>query len=253
MAEGTRRQVAWVTGAGTGIGRGVALRLAREGWDVAASARTPADLDSLVAEAPERITAFRLDVTDVAANEATVARIEETLGPIDLAILNAGSYFPVRAQDFKAENVQKTVDVNLNGTAYGLAALFPRMIARRQGHIAVMASVAGFVGLPGASIYAATKAALNALCESLKVELEPYDVTLSVINPGFVKTPLTDKNDFPMPFLIDLEPAVDAIMAGIKRKKYEIIFPWQMAVLMKLFRALPHGLQFAITRRMVRR
>lgn len=254
MAEPSiQRRRAWVTGAGTGIGRALAKRLAEEGWDVAVSARTAGDLDSLAAEVPGRITAFPLDVTDAAANEQVVAAIESTLGPLDLAVLNAGSYFPVRAQDFSAANFKKTVDVNLNGTANGLAAILPRMVGRKAGHVAVMASVAGFVGLPNASTYAATKAGLNALCESLKVELEPFGVTLTVINPGFVKTPLTDKNTFPMPFLIPLEQATDAIMRGLANKKYEIIFPWQMAILMKLLRILPHGLQFAITRRMVAR
>jgi short-subunit dehydrogenase len=242
---------AWITGAGTGIGRELAKRLAQQGWDVAVSARTAADLDTLAAEVPGRIWAFPLDVTDMEANEAVVTRIEETLGPLDLVVLNAGSYFPVTAGNFSAENFKKTVDVNLNGTANGLAPVLRRMVARRQGHVAVMASVAGFVGLPTASTYAATKAALNAMCESLRVELEPLGVTLTVINPGFVKTPATDRNTFPMPFLIPVEQAVDSIMRGLERKKYEIIFPWQMAVAMKVLRVLPHWLQFAITRRMV--
>ncbi|MEQ1770474.1 MAG: SDR family NAD(P)-dependent oxidoreductase [Devosia sp.] len=251
MAEQAHKR-AWITGAGTGIGRALAKRLAEQGWDVAISARTARDLDSLAAEVPGRITAFQLDVTDEAANQETVQRIEESLGPLDLVVFNAGTYFPVTANKFSAENFRKTMDVNLNGTANGLNAVLPRMIGRRSGHIMLMASVAGFIGFPNASTYSASKAALNALAQSLKVELEPFDVALSVINPGFVKTPLTDKNDFPMPFLIPVDEAVDAIMQGIQRRKYEIIFPWQMAVLMKLLRILPQSLLFAITRRMVR-
>lgn len=250
MAEATRR-VAWVTGAGTGIGRALAKRLAEEGWHVAASARTAQDLDSLAAEVPGNITALVLDVTDETATAAVVEKIESGIGPLALVVLNAGTYFPVTATNFKAANFRKTIDVNLNGTANGLDAVLPRMIARRRGHIALMASVAGFVGLPTSSAYGATKAAINNLAEAMKVELEPHGVTMSVINPGFVRTPLTDKNTFPMPFLMDVEPAIDAIMRGLKAKRYEIIFPWQMAVLMKLFRILPHWLQFAITRRMV--
>lgn len=250
MAD-TARKRAWVTGAGSGIGRALARRLAEDGWDVAVSARSAGDLDSLVAEMPGRIWAFILDVTDEAANAKVVDDIESTLGPLDLVVLNAGSYFPVSAANFSAENFKKTVDVNLNGTANGLAPVLKRMVARRRGHVAVMASVAGFVGLPTASTYAATKAGLNAMCESLKVELEPYGVTLTVINPGFVKTPATDKNKFPMPFLIPVEQAIDSIMKGLAKKKYEIIFPWQMAIAMKLFRVLPHWLQFTISRRML--
>jgi NADP-dependent 3-hydroxy acid dehydrogenase YdfG len=250
MAEATRR-VAWVTGAGTGIGRALAKRLAEEGWHVAASARTAKDLDSLAAEVPGSITALVLDVTDETATAAVVEKIESGIGPLELVVLNAGTYFPVTATKFKAANFRKTVDVNLNGTANGLDAVLPRMIARRSGHVVLMASVAGFVGLPTSSAYGATKAAINNLAEAMKVELEPHGVTMSVINPGFVRTPLTDKNTFPMPFLMDIDPAIDAIMRGLNAKKYEIIFPWQMAVLMKLLRILPHWLQFAITRRMV--
>ncbi|MEO6395660.1 MAG: SDR family NAD(P)-dependent oxidoreductase [Devosia sp.] len=252
MSEAQSRRRAWITGAGSGIGRALAKRLAQQGWDVAISARSARDLDSLAAEVPGRISAFLLDVTDATANAATVEAIEQNLGALDLVVLNAGSYFPVRATSFSAENFRKTIDVNLLGTSYGLAAILPRMVVRRSGHIAIMASVAGFVGLPNASSYAATKAALNAMSESLKVELEPHNVTLTVINPGFVKTPATDKNDFTMPWLIGTDEAIDAIINGLERKKYEIIFPWQMAVAMKILRVLPHWLQFAITRRMVR-
>jgi short-subunit dehydrogenase len=247
----TARKRAWITGAGSGIGRALAKRLAEQGWDVAVSARTAADLDRLAAEVPGRIWAFVLDVTDGAANERIVDAVEKTVGPLDLAVLNAGGYFPVTAANFSAERFRKTVEVNLNGTANGLDPVLKRMVARRHGHVAVMASVAGFVGLPSGSTYSATKAALNAMCEALKVELEPFGVTLTVINPGFVKTPGTDRNKFPMPFRIPAEQAADAIMRGLERKKYEIIFPWQMAIAMKLFRILPHWLQFTITRRML--
>ncbi|HWA18657.1 MAG TPA: SDR family NAD(P)-dependent oxidoreductase [Devosia sp.] len=245
------RKRAWITGAGSGIGRALAKRLADQGWDVAVSARTASDLDSLVAEAPGRIWAFVLDVTDSAANRSVVDDVERTLGPLDLVVLNAGGYFPVTAANFSAEKFRKTVELNLNGTANGLEPVLQRMVARGRGHVAVMASVAGFVGLPTGSTYSATKAALNAMCEALKVELEPLGVTLTVINPGFVKTPATDKNKFPMPFRIPVEQAAEAIMRGLERKKYEIIFPWQMAIAMKLFGVLPHWLQFTITRRML--
>jgi short-subunit dehydrogenase len=246
------RKRAWITGAGSGIGRALAKRLAEQGWDVAVSARTASNLDSLVAELPGRIWAFVLDVTDAAANERVVDEVEKTIGPLDLVVLNAGGSFPVSAGNFSAENFRKTVELNLNGTVNGLAPVLKRMVARRRGHVAVMASVAGFVGLPSAAPYSATKAALNAMCEALKVELEPFGVTLTVINPGFVKTPATDRNKFPMPFRIPVEQAAEAITRGLEKKKYEIIFPWQMAFLMKLFRVLPHRLQFAITRRMLR-
>ena len=115
-----------------------------------------------------------------------------------------------------------------------------------------MASVAGLVGLPGAAAYGASKAALNIMAEALEPDLERHNVRLSIINPGFVDTPLTRKNDFPMPFLISAEAAVDAIMKGLERSRFEIVFPWQMALAMKLLAVLPHRLRLHVTRRMVR-
>ena len=243
---------AWVTGAGSGIGRALALRLAREGWRVAVSARTARDLDTLAAEAPGRIHAFPLDVTDPEATLQAVTHIEDALGPLDLAVLNAGTYARDSAAHFEPGAFRKTVDVNLMGAAHCLAGLMPRMLARESGHIAVVSSVAGYVGLPGAAAYGASKAALINMCEALYPELAARNVRLSLINPGFVDTPLTQKNDFPMPFLISADAAVDHIMAGLKSRRFEIAFPWQMVLSMKALAALPARLRFALTRRMVR-
>jgi NAD(P)-dependent dehydrogenase (short-subunit alcohol dehydrogenase family) len=252
MSE-TPRHVAWVTGAGSGIGRELARRLAQQGWLVAASARTARDLDSLVDEVPERITAFQLDVTDEAACAAAAAHIETTLGPIDLAILNAGSYFPTTAEDFSISNFRRTVDVNLMGEVNCMGPLAPAMIARRRGHIVLMASLTGYVGLPTAASYGATKAALISMAQAFKPDFERFGVTISVITPGFVKTPATDKNDFPMPFLISADAAVDHILKGIAANKFEISFPWQMSLLIRFLASLPNWAKFTITRRMLPR
>ena len=145
MASGTAtdKGVAWVTGAGTGIGRALAKRLAETGWIVAASARTARDLDNLAAEVPGRITSFQLDVTDERACAATAAAIAASLGPVDLAVFNAGSYFPTTAEDFSVANFRKTVDVNLMGEINCMGPLVPAMVARRSGHIVLMASLTG--------------------------------------------------------------------------------------------------------------
>lgn len=248
----SERKLAWVTGAGSGIGRALAKRLAEAGWRVAVSARTPADLDSLAATAPGVIYAFPLDVTDNGAVAATVERIARDLGQIDLVVLAAGTYDPIMAASFDREAFARTIDINVMGTVNCLSAVMPAMIGRRDGHIAIMASVAGFVGLPGASSYGASKAALNIMAEALEPDLERHNVRLSIINPGFVDTPLTRKNDFPMPFQISTDAAVDAIVKGLERPRFEIVFPWQMAVAMKLLALLPHRLRLSITRRMVR-
>ena len=251
MAGTANKGVAWVTGAGTGIGRALARRLADEGWIVAASARTARDLDSLVAEAPERISAYLLDVTDAKAAEDTGRAIEANLGPVDLAILNAGNYFPTTAAKFSVENFRKTVDVNLMGVVNCMGPIVPAMVARRSGHIAVMGSLTAFVGLPTAASYGATKAALNSMVEAFKPDFDQYGVTLTIINPGFVKTPLTDKNKFPMPFLMELDQSTDIIMRGLEARRTVINFPWQMTLGTKLLGALPGWAKFGVTRKMI--
>jgi NAD(P)-dependent dehydrogenase (short-subunit alcohol dehydrogenase family) len=200
---------------------------------------------------PGRVTAFPLDVTDVDACVATVEAIEATLGPISLAVLNAGSYFPTTAEDFSVENFRKTVDLNLMGTVNCMGPLAPRVIARKGGQIALMGSQTAYVGLPTAASYGATKAALLSIAEAFKVDFDRFGVSISIINPGFVKTPLTDKNTFPMPFLVPLDKAVDAIVRGLERKRFNICFPWQMVVLIRLLAGLPYPLKFAITRGMI--
>jgi short-subunit dehydrogenase len=250
----TKAGAAWVSGAGKGIGRTLALRLAAQGHAVAASARTEADLDSLAAEAsglPGSILPVALDVTDAAAVAAAVERIERAIGPLDLAILNAGTHQPISAKDFDVDVFKTLVDVNLMGTVHCLAAILPGFIARRSGKIAVVSSVAGYRGLPTAAAYGASKAALINMCEALKPELDQAGVALSLINPGFVDTPLTRRNDFPMPFLVSSGEAVDHIMRGLDRGAFEIVFPWRMALAMKLLRVLPYFMFFALTRRML--
>jgi len=244
---------AWVTGAGSGIGRALARRLAQTGWAVAASARTARDLDTLAAEVPGKITAFQLDVTDAAACVETARQIEAALGPVDLAVFNAGSYFPTTAEDFSVENFRRTVNVNLMGEVNCMGGVVPSMRARRAGHIVLMGSLTGLVGLPTAASYGATKAALNSIAQAFKPDFERFGITISVINPGFVKTPLTDKNRFPMPFLISVDAAVDHILRGIARQRFDISFPWQMSFLIRLLAALPDRAKFAITRRMLPR
>lgn len=251
MRATTERRVAWVTGAGSGIGEALALRLAEEGWQVAVSARSRADLERLVGKDPH-ISAFPMDVTDGAAATLAVADIEARLGPVELAVLNAGTYKPVSAKAFTAANVAANFDVNVMGTAKCLEPLMPRMIERRRGHIAVVSSLTGYVGLPTAAGYGATKAALINMCEALEPELAVHGVKVTVINPGFVDTPLTRKNDFAMPFLISVQDAADRIVRGLNSGKFEIAFPLRMSVAIRLLAALPHPLRLAITRRMVR-
>ncbi len=247
--------VLWLTGASAGIGRALALRLARDGWRVAASARRDGELAALQAEAhglPGEVRPYPLDVTDATAVAACVAAIEREMGPIDLAILNAGTHKPMPAGQFSAATLRALMEINLFGVAHGLEALLPRMIARGRGRVALVASLAGYSGLPSAAAYGASKAALINLAEAMRPELRANGVVLQVINPGFVRTPLTAKNDFPMPFLIDAADAAEAIRRGLMSDRFEIAFPWLFARLMKLLRALPYRLFFLLTQRLVR-
>ncbi len=249
-----RARRAWVTGAGKGIGRALARRLAAEGWQVAASARTAADLQSLVADAAGlsgAVRPFVLDVTDAEAVAAAVTRIEDSLGPLDMAVLNAGTHKPVGVDDFSVAAFRTLMETNFFGVVNGLAQILPRFVGRGAGHVVVVASIAGYRGLPTASAYGASKAALINMCEALKPELDAKGVRLTLVNPGFVETPLTDKNEFPMPFLIPVEKAVDRIVAGLRHTNFEIAFPRPFAMIMKTLRILPDWLFFRITRRMI--
>jgi len=244
----------WVTGAGKGIGRALAQKLARDGWTVAASARTTDDLTSLsdeVAGGPGAVAAYPLDVTKRDDVAETFDRIEAELGQLDLVVLNVGTHMPVRAREFDADKVRSLLETNLMGTVHCLEAIMPRFIQRTSGKIAVVSSVAGYRGLPTAAAYGATKAALINMCEALKPELDRAGVTLQLVCPGFVDTPLSRKNTFTMPFLISADDAAEAIAKGLRSNRFEIVFPWRMALAMKVLRILPNRILFAITRRMV--
>lgn len=246
MSPKSPAKTVWITGASSGIGRALALRLARDGARIAASARSAAGLEALVSEAPHgRIAVYPLDVTDAGGVEACVHAIEAALGPIDLAILNAGTHHPMTAADFSADTARALMAVNYMGVAHGLASLLPRFRARGAGHIAVVASAAGYVGLPTAAAYGPTKAALINLCEALYRDCRAHNVKLQLVTPGFVRTPLTDRNAFHMPFLMDAERAADRIRRGLASDRFEIAFPRRLIWLLKLARLLPYSAYFA--------
>ena len=238
------RGLVWITGASSGIGRALAIDMAREGWTVAASARGRDDLDRLAAEAHGRIHAHPLDVTDAAACDRAVAEIESAHGPIDIAVLNAGSHRPMGAADFDAAAFTALVDLNLLGTVRSLAPVMAAMIARGGGRIAVVASLAGYRGLPTAAAYGASKAALINMTEALRPDLAKSGVTIQVVNPGFVRTPLTDRNPFPMPYLMDADRAARRFRRGLDGGAFEIVFPRRFAYLLKVMRVLPYWLYF---------
>lgn len=242
--------VAWITGASSGIGRETAKRLASAGWTVVATARGADALATLAAEAsPGRIVPMAGDVTDEAAMASLVGRIEVEVGPLALVLLNAGTYKSLDVRAMSVADFRSTFTVNVDGTLNALVPSVAAMAARGRGQLAIVSSVAGYAGLPGAAPYAGSKAALIKMAESLKFDLDRMGIHLQVINPGFVETPLTAKNEFPMPFLMPVEAAADRIVAGLASGRFEIAFPRRFALILKLLNLLPYRLYFPLVAR----
>lgn len=239
----------WITGASSGIGLALAERMMRDGWTVAGSARSAEALAELEKRHPGLFFGYPLDVTDEAAAKAVEARIRDERGGLDLAVLAAGTHLPVEVESFETKAFRTLVEVNLMGVVNCLAALVPGFIAERRGHVAVVSSVAGYGGLPTAAAYGATKAALNNMTAALKFELDHYGVKTQLVCPGFVRTPLTDKNPFPMPFLMEPGDAAEVFYKGLQSDRFEITFPRRFAIILKLLNALPYGLYFRLVKR----
>lgn len=249
MSSAIAAGTTWITGGGSGIGRELALALAHRGWQVAISGRRAealAETAALLGAAPGRIQPFPVDVTDAAGLEATCVAIETALGPLDMVVANAAAWqaFSIRRFDLAAAQLQ--VDVNLGGVFNTLAPVVPRFVARRHGRIVLMASVAGYFGLPKSGAYGATKAATIHLAESLRYELAPHGIVVQVVCPGFVETPLTADNRFPMPGLMSAPAAAARIVAGLAGDRFEIAFPRRLVWPMKLLRVMPGALRRAL-------
>jgi short-subunit dehydrogenase len=242
----------WITGASSGIGRELAVVLSKAGVKVSVSARSVDALDALAAE-HNGIDGYPLDVTDEDATARTVTAIETERGPIDLAVLNAGFWELSDSSDLKLEMFRKSMAVNYLGVANCLVPLLATMARRGSGQVGVMASVAGYRGLPRSAYYGPTKAALNNLCESLQPDFTRMGLKLQIINPGFVRTPMTDRNDFPMPFLMEPSATAAQILKGLTSDRFEIAFPWQLVAMLKFARILPLNLYLWLIKRFVAR
>ncbi len=255
MANAQEQGCVWITGASSGIGRALALRYAAAGSIVVASARNTDHLSLLAAEAarlhlPGSIVPLAVDVTDRQALAAAVAGIEPRHGPIRTAVLNAGTHKEVTAETFNSDTFEQLWRINVMGVVYGIEALLPRMMRRNGGQIAIVSSVAGYRGLKTASAYGASKAALINMAEALHADLEGYGIDVRLVCPGFVKTPLTDLNTFPMPFMVTAEVAAERIWQGLEKgTSFEITFPRRFAYILKLARMLPYSLYFRLARR----
>lgn len=239
-------QRVWLIGASSGIGEATARLLMARGARVALTSRSRETLEKL-ADGNARIAPA--DVTDRASLAAAFDSIQAEFGGIDVAIINAGTHQPVRAWELDAEAAEKLVQVNLVGAMNASALLAPYFAQRGSGRMAITASVAGYGGLPSGLVYGATKAALINFAETLYLDLAPKGVAVHLINPGFVKTPLTDLNDFKMPALIEAGEAAREILAGIEAGAFEIHFPKRFTRVLKALNLLPYRAYFPLVHR----
>lgn len=250
--EDWKDRVVWLVGASTGIGRATASRLHGLGAKVVVSARNRQALDAFVVAHPGSL-ALPLDATDSAALQVATQEIVSQHGGIDLVVYCAGTYAAMRATAFDLKVALQHVQVNYVGALYLLDAVLPTLRAQAQagrgGHLSLVSSVAGYRGLPQSLAYGPTKAALINLAENLYLDLSPLKLGVSIINPGFVETPLTAQNEFRMPALITPETAAEEIVKGWERGDFEIHFPKRFTLWLKGLRHLAYGPYFAAVRK----
>jgi short-subunit dehydrogenase len=242
----------YVTGASSGLGRGLALHYAKEGATVYAVARRAPELKRLRDEAPEgRVVPVVVDVADSERLVRSIADAEAASGGVvDLVIANAGTGVPTSAKKMDWRSVKTILEVNTTAACVTLAAALPAMVARNAGHLVAMSSLAAFRGMPGNAAYCASKAALHVFMESIRVDLRGTRVAATTIYPGFVKTELTAKNKFPMPFLMELDDAVRVMARGIGKRKATVAYPLPMAAAVRGLRAVPRAVYEPLAGRM---
>ena len=229
----------WVTGASSGIGKAVAEKFAKENWKVAISARRVELLNKIAKN--ENIFAYPMDVTDQSRTEETFKKILKDFGKLDLCIFSSGTYERKSEKGLNVDNVKKVIEVNFLGIVGCVKAVQEYFQNKKSGHISIVSSPVGYRGLPKSSGYTASKASLNNFTQGMYFDFKKFNVRVTLISPGFIKTALTDKNDFKMPFLKDTNYAAEKIYDGLVNKKsFEIIFPPQIAFIYKIFQILPN-------------
>ena len=240
------KKVIWITGASSGIGRALALKFAKEGWIVAASARRESLLQELN-KINENIYSFPLDVTNINRCKIVFENIIEKFRNIEISIFGTGIHDPESEKEFSLEKIRKIMEVNYFGTMNSINSVYGYYNNKKSGQISIISSVAGYRGLPAAGAYCASKSALTSFAESLHFEMKRKNVRVSLVSPGFIKTPMTDQNDFPMPMIKSPEFAAEQIYTGlINKKSFEIHFPKTFTYFLKFLRILPNSIYFKI-------
>ncbi len=240
------KKVIWITGASSGIGRALALKFANEGWIVAASARRENLLQELN-RLNDNIFSFPLDVTNTDQCKAVFKNIIEKFKDIEISIFGTGIHDPKSEKKFNLEKIRKIMEVNYFGTMNSINSVYNYYTEKKSGQISIISSVAGYRGLPAAGAYCASKSALSSFAESLHFEMKRKNVRVSLVSPGFIKTPMTDQNDFPMPMIKSPEFAANQIYLGLVNKtNFEIHFPKAFTFIMKFLQILPNNIYFKV-------
>ena len=238
------KKVIWITGASTGIGRALALKFANAGWIVAASARRESLLQNLN-EQNNNIYPFPLDVTKAEQCSSVFQDIINKFNDVEISFFCTGIHDPNSEKKFNLNKIREIMEVNYFGTINSVNAVYEYYFNKKNGQISIVSSVAGYRGLPAAGAYCASKSALTSFAESLYFEMKRKNVRVTLVSPGFIKTPMTDQNDFPMPLIKSPEFAANKIYEGlIKGKNFEIHFPKAFTFLMKIIQILPNWIYF---------
>ena len=238
------KKVIWITGASTGIGRALAIKFAEKGWIVAASARRENLLKELN-QINKNIYPFPVDVTNIDQCKIVSKDILEQFKNIEICVFCTGMHDPKSEKEFNLEKIRKIMEVNYFGVMNSINSIYSYYNNKKSGQISIVSSVAGYRGLPAAGAYCASKSALTSFTESLHFEMRKKNIRVSLISPGFIKTPMTDQNDFPMPMIKSPEFAAEQIYSGlIKKNSFEIHFPKAFTFIMKILRILPNSVYF---------
>ena len=239
----------WITGASSGIGKALAIKFAKEGWQVAASARRENLLKDLNNQYPN-IHSFPLDVKNEDETKNIFQNIVEKFQTVDIAVFCTGIHDPESEKKLSSEKIREIMETNFFGTLNCVMAVNTYFREKKNGHISIVSSVAGYRGLPAASGYCASKSALTSLAESLYFDFKRHNVRVSLVSPGFIKTPMTDKNKFPMPMIKSPEFAAEKMFTGLTKKNtFEIHFPIAFTMLMKLLKIMPNWLFFLLVKK----
>jgi short-subunit dehydrogenase len=242
----------WITGASSGIGKALAEKFASEGWKVAISARRKKILDEMANNT--NISSYPLDVTNQDQINNVFTKIISDFGNLDLCVFSSGTYDPKLEQEINIKQNKFVMETNFFGVLYCVKSVEKYFKDKKDGHISIVSSIAAYRGLPNSSGYGPSKAALTNLTESLYFDFKKHNVRISLVSPGFIKTPLTDKNDFPMPFIKSPKFAADEMFKGItKTKAFEIHFPKALTLLLKFLRILPYRIYLFLVDKGVKR